>query len=131
MLFYFFPRESILTKVRGAFVFSLSEESHVNGFNLAILRLRPSEKNEGHILKIEYFKLIIIFQSFLRQCLHYFQCTGTLTHKHTHIGFYFLLPVICDLKDFWIIFVLVCFAVCYLVFQQFFLSIEWLLIFIW
>ena len=60
VLLYFSQSKSILTKVRRTFVFSLSEYSHVNGFNLAIPRLRPSEKNERHIFKTEYLKLITI-----------------------------------------------------------------------
>lgn len=37
---------------------------------------------KGIFLKIEYLLLIITLQSFMRQCLHCFQYTDTLTNKY-------------------------------------------------
>ena len=96
---YFSRSESILTKVRRTFVFSLSEYSHVNGFSLAIPRLRPSEKNERHIfkrvLKINHKTLIIYEKMFA------FLPAYRNTHTNTHIGFFFLSSCfVCDLNIF-------------------------------
>ena len=96
---YFSRNESILTKVRRTFVFSLSEYSHVNGFNLAIPRLRPSEKNETHIfkrvLKINHKTLIIYEKMFA------FLPAYRNIHTNTHIGFFFLSSCfVCDLNIF-------------------------------